>query len=74
MFEHGIALIPVNERVVAAEGSGGQAFINTPNVLPENPKIISDTYGSQWPDSVIKTPTGVYGVDTVGKKIWKTDG
>ena len=74
VFEHGIALIPVNERAVAGEGSGGNIFINTSNVLPENPKIISDTFGSQWKDSVIKTQFGVYGVDTIGKKIWRTDG
>lgn len=81
IFEHGIALIPINERAVAGEGSGGTVYINTSNVLPENPKIISDIYGSQWADSVIKIPgkTGdsaqyVYGVDTVAKKIWRTDG
>lgn len=74
IFEHGIALIPINERAIAGEGSGGNIYINTSNVLPENPKIISDTFGSQWKDSVIKTPSGVYGVDTVGKKIWRTNG
>ena len=74
VFEHGIALIPVNERAVAGEGSGGNIYINTSNVLPENPKMISDTFGSQWKDSIIKTPQGVYGVDTVGKKIWRTNG
>lgn len=74
VFEHGIGLIPVNERAVAGEGSGGNIYINTSNVLPENPKIISDTFGSQWKDSIIKTPRGVYGVDTIGKKIWRTNG
>ena len=74
VFEHGVALIPVNERVIAGEGAGGNVFINTSNVLPENPKIISDTFGSQWKDSVIKTPLGIYGVDTIGKKIWRTNG
>ena len=74
VFEHGIALIAVNERALAGEGAGGNVFINTSNVLPENPMIISDTFGSQWKDSVIKTPLGIYGVDTIGKKIWRTDG
>lgn len=74
VFEHGVALIPVNERAVAGEGAGGNVFINTSNVLPENPKIISDTFGSQWKDSIIKTPVGIYGVDTIGKKIWRTNG
>ena len=70
VFEHGIALIPINERAVAAEGNGGYAYINTSNVLPENPNILSDMYGSQWKDSIIKTEKGIYGVDTVAKKIW----
>lgn len=81
VFEHGIAVIPVNERAVAGQGAGGNVYINTSNVLPENPKIISDMFGSQWPESVLKVPgrTGdspqyVYGVDTVAKKIWRTDG
>ena len=38
-------------------------------------------FGSQWAESVLKVPgkTGssaqwIYGVDTVAKKIWRTDG
>lgn len=74
VFEHGVSLIPVNERAIAGEGQGGNVYINTSNVLPENPKVISDTFGSQWKESIIKTPIGVYGVDTVAKKIWRTNG
>ena len=81
VFEHGVALIPVNERAIAGQGAGGNVYINTSNVLPENPKVISDMFGSQWPESVLKVPgrTGdspqyVYGVDTIAKKIWRTDG
>ena len=36
--------------------------------------MLSDTYGTQWPESVVQTPYFVYGVDTVGKKIWRTNG
>lgn len=81
IFEHGIGLAPVNERAVAGQGAGGNIYINTSNVLPENLMIISDMYGTQWPESVLKVPgkTGnsaqyVYGVDTIAKKIWRTDG
>lgn len=74
VFEHGVALIPVNERAVAGQGAGGNVFINTSNVLPENPKVLSDTFGTQWSESVVKTPYYIYGVDTVGKKIWRTNG
>lgn len=74
VFEHGTAVIPVNERAVAGEGIGGTVFINTSNVLPENPKMLSSNYGSQWIDSVVQTPHYIYGVDTVARKIWRTDG
>lgn len=74
VFEHGVALIPINERALSGQGNGGNVYVNTSNVLPENPNVISDTFGSQWRESVIKTPYGIYGVDTVGKKIWRTNG
>lgn len=72
--EHGILFIAVNERTESGQGPGGSVFINTQNVLPMNPKVLSDMYGTQWAESVIKTPRYIYGVDTVAKKIWRTDG
>lgn len=74
IFEHGIGLLPVNERVVAGNGLGGNVFINANKVLPETINIISSDIGSQWPDSVIKGAAGVYGIDTVAKKIWRYSG
>lgn len=74
VYEHGVVLIPVNERVQSGSGDGGEIFITTDNVLPINPRVISESYGTQWAESVIKTPHGIYGVDTVAKKIWRTDG
>lgn len=74
IFEHGIGLLPISERAMSGEGPGGPIYLNINNILPETPMIISDMYGSQWKDSIIKTPNGVYGVDTIAKKIWVTDG
>ena len=72
IFEHAIGIAAVNERVLAGEGEGGPVFINTKNVLPEELVIITNTYGTQWPDSVVQSEAGyVYGVDTVAKKIWR---
>lgn len=73
IFEHGIGILPINERVLSGTGVGGDVFLNTNNVLPETLKMVTTDYGTQWPESVIKTPHGVYGVDTVAKKIWKFD-
>lgn len=74
VFEHAVGYIPVNERAVAGEGAGGNVYINTSSVLPDNPRIVSDKFGSQWQDSIVQTPYYVYGVDTVAKKIWRSDG
>lgn len=78
IFEHGIAVAPVNQATV--QQTSGQ-LVATSRVLPEAPTVISDMFGSQWADSILKTPGKrgdstqyVYGVDTVAKKIWKTDG
>lgn len=70
IFEHGIGLAPINERVMSGGGSGGNVFINSNNVLPETLNMITTDYGTQWPDSVIQTPHGIYGLDTIAKKIW----
>lgn len=74
ILEHGITFLPIKERVLASEGAGGQVFINNNNVLPETMRIINDSIGSQWADSIIKTPYYVYGIDTTVKKIWRTNG
>lgn len=74
VMEHGILLIPVNERAMMANASGESVYINTENVLPKNPKVLSNSYGSLWADSVIKTSQYIYGIDTVAKKIWRTNG
>ncbi len=74
VMEHGILLIPVNERAMMKNESGEDIYINTDNVLPKNPRIISNTFGSIWPDSIVKTSRFIYGIDTVAKKIWRTNG
>jgi hypothetical protein len=46
VFEHAVAILPINERVESGEGIGGPVFINTKKVLPDTPSIISDKFGS----------------------------
>ena len=75
IFEHAIGIAVINERILAGTGDGEPVFINTKNVLPEELTIISDTIGTQWGESVVKSEAGyVYGVDTVAKKIWRVKG
>lgn len=74
VMEHGVLMIPVNERAILANQSGEDVSINTEKVLPKNPKVLSNTFGSTWSDSIIKTPRFIYGIDTIAKKIWRTNG
>lgn len=74
VFEHGVALIPVSERALAAQNQGGEIYITSSKILPDNIQILNDMYGTQWADSVVKTPYWVYGVDVSAKKIWATNG
>lgn len=74
VMEHGILAIPVNEKALIKNESGQNIYINSDNVLTKNPKVLSQTFGSLYPDSIIKTDRYIYGIDTVGKKIWRTNG
>lgn len=71
VFDHAIGIANIREKNLITEAEQSQVYINSNNVLPERLTIISDTIGSQWQDSVVKTPYAIYGVDTVAKKIWK---
>lgn len=69
--ENGVLQIPVNERAMMTNASGENVYINTENVLPKNPRVLSETFGSTWKDSIVKTSRFIYGIDTKGKKIWR---
>ncbi len=71
VFEHGLAMIPVNEKALMQTTTEQTIHIYGHGVLPEQLSIISQDFGSLWAESVIRTPIGIYGVDTSAKKIWK---
>ena len=73
VFEHAITLIPVNERALVT-ATTEQIAVGAAKVIPDSLTVISDMYGTQWPESVCVTPNAVYGLDTIAKKIWRTDG
>lgn len=74
VFENGVGMIPINEKMVAAQGDGSNAYIKSYGVLPDIINPLSTSFGSSWKESVIVTEGWVYGVDTIGKKIWRTNG
>lgn len=74
IMEHGVMVVPISERIVAGSGEAGPVYMQANNVLSPTPLFIETTFGTTWKESVISTQFGIYGVDTIGKKIWKTDG
>ena len=55
VFEKGVGLIPINERIQTAGELNNPVYLNSNNVLPERPILLSKLYGSQWKDSILKT-------------------
>ena len=71
IFENGIALLPINERALIQTEAGANVHMYGAGVLPEKESPISVDYGSRWSESIVRTPVGIYGVDTEAKKIWR---
>lgn len=74
IFEHGIGLLPINENAMVSGENAGDIYIRGAGILPKTMKIITDTYGSQWKDSIVQTTRFIYGIDHIAKKIWRTNG
>lgn len=70
VFEHGVGAIQIPEKGVVSEVAKQSVYIDTTKVLGDL-TMLSEQYGTQWPESVITTPTGVYGIDASAKKIWR---
>lgn len=71
VFEHGCAIIPVNEKALMQTTTEQTIHIYGYGVLPDQLSVISQDFGSIWADSIIRTPLGIYGVDSSAKKIWR---
>lgn len=71
VFEHGIGIIPVNEKALIQTTTNQSIHMYGAGVLQSQVSLITGDYGSVWQESVIRTPIGVYGVDTFAKKIWR---
>lgn len=71
VFEHGIGIVPVNQQALMATTTGQSIHLQGVGVLQSKVSVVSPDFGSIWPESIIKTPIGIYGVDTYAKKIWR---
>ena len=72
-FDHGMGILPI-DRSIKTE-TEASPYLASRNVLPAQISTLSKDFGSMWKNSVLQTPKGlIYGVDTVAKKIWRTNG
>lgn len=71
IFEHGIAAINVESRILTGKDASGPVFAQPSDVLPPNAGIFSRQLGSQHGAGVFQTPSAVYGMDVDKKKIWQ---
>lgn len=75
VFEHAIGLCEINANQLMSDAQSGTTYLETRSVLPPRLHILTDSHGSQWAESVIKSPSmAIYGVDTTTKKIWRVAG
>lgn len=71
VFEYGCAIIPINEKALMQTTTAQSIHIYGFGVLPDQLSIVSQDFGSIWQDSIVRTPVGIYGVDSSAKKIWR---
>lgn len=70
VFEHGIGIAPVNQRVQTGQDTAGAIFVEPSSVLPPTFAFASKTIGAQSSHHIIQTPGITYGVDAKNKKLW----
>ena len=71
VFEHGIGIGPVSQRIQTGSDTAGAIFVEPSGVLPPYLSFASQVIGSQHGNATIQTPSAVYGVDVSRRKIWQ---
>lgn len=71
VFEHGLGIIPINEKALIQTDTDQSIHMYGAGVIQNQITLISPDFGSIWQESIIRTPVGIYGVDTFAKKVWR---
>ncbi len=71
VFEQGIGITEVEQRIQTGADAAGAIFVEPSDVLPPNIQYVSREIGCQDHLSFVQTPGAVYGVDRAKDKIWK---
>jgi hypothetical protein len=74
VFEHGVGIIPIQERRLLSQDASTQLLLGEGDILPPYPAMYSEDFGSKWQTSILKTPNSIYGVDIDRSKIWRLRG
>lgn len=71
IFEHGIGITSVEQRVETARDAGGSIVIEPTTILPPTLTYISREIGCQDPLAMVQSPNAVYGLDRSKQKMWR---
>lgn len=70
VFEHGIGIGGIEQRVETGKDGAGSIFIEPSSVLPPVLQYVSREIGCQDHRALVQTPGAIYGIDRLKKKIW----
>jgi len=71
IFEHAVAVASIEERIMTGSDTTGSIFVESKEVLSPNISFYTKILGTQFPNSVIRTPGALYGFDVYKGKIWQ---
>ena len=69
LFEHGVGVTSIEQRIQTGEDFAGQIFVKPSDVLPPTLQFYSRDIGCQQPKSVVQTPSAIYFLDADKHKI-----
>jgi hypothetical protein len=71
VFEHGVGLLGINERVQTGHDNGGSIFLESSGVLTPHIRMVDEQYGSKFKNSIEVSDNTGYGVDGDNTLIWQ---
>lgn len=68
VFEHGMGMVPINQRIQTGSDVAGSIFVEPKQVLSPNMGVVSKEYGGQDFKAMCQTPMGIYICDRANRK------
>lgn len=70
VYENGVLIIGVNQRIQTGSDAGGSIFIEAQGVLPPAASPLSLDTGSKWHDSIVNAYGTIMGIDSDRDVVW----